>query len=394
VDLGTTTVCWQATDAAGEILAEGSLPNPQSGAGGDVVSRLAVAATDSGRSLLGRLVRDMLAQLLARLRARGGTVTEICLAANTAMTAIFMDAPVDGLLGAPYRRPLAGNVCAHLPGLAPVWLPPQPAPFVGGDLAAGMAWAMYGLQADFPFLFADMGTNGECALAPAPGFAWLTSVPLGPALEGVGLSCGGPAGPGAVTRFSLGPQGLVPTVIGGGAPRHLCGTGAISLLDCLRRLDVLGADGRPGTASLPLAGRLLRSFERRPDGWRLPLPGGLYLSAADVEAVLKVRAAFAVALDSLLRAAAVAPGAIRRVFLAGSMGEHAPVDALARLGFFPRGLRAGVESAGNSALAGAALLLAKPELRPQIRKWSDACRLVDCTCAPDFLERFANAMRL
>jgi uncharacterized 2Fe-2S/4Fe-4S cluster protein (DUF4445 family) len=183
-------------------------------------------------------------------------------------------------------------------------------------------------------------------------------------------------------------------VIGGGAPRHLCGTGVISLLDCLRRLDVLGEDGRPGAAALPLANRLLRSVERRPDGWRLALPGGLYLSAADVEAVLKVRAAFVIALDSLLREAAVDPGALRRVLLAGSLGEHAPLDALERLGFFPRGLHCAVEAVGNSALAGAALLLAKPELRPEIRKWSEACRLVDCTDAPDFLDRFAAAMRL
>ena len=43
----------------------------------------------------------------------------------------------------------------------------------------------------FPLLLADMGTNGEFVLLRAGLPPLLASVPLGPALEGIGLRCGG-----------------------------------------------------------------------------------------------------------------------------------------------------------------------------------------------------------
>ena len=93
-----------------------------------------------------------------------------------------------------------------MPGLPPIYIPPLPAPFVGGDVSAGLAAL---LEADIPrpFVLADLGTNGELALVTEAGDLWLTSVPLGPALEGIGTECGQLGGPGVVTGFMLTPMG-------------------------------------------------------------------------------------------------------------------------------------------------------------------------------------------
>lgn len=400
VDLGTTSIHWQALNATGEVVAGGQALNPQAGAGSDVVSRLAAAADPAVRRRLSEAVRHLLQRLVHELEraprvdgAGSVCVTELCVAANTAMTAIFLDVPVDGLLAAPYRCPVDGDALYALPDLPPVWVPPQPAPFVGGDIAAGMAWALHSGQA-FPFLLADMGTNGECVLALDPHTAYVTSVPLGPAIEGIGLSCGGLAGPGSVTRFALGPTGLTPEVWGGGAPRSLCGAGVLSLLALLRRIGLLTEEGLLAAPQLPLAQRLAATVTRGADGWRIPLPGGLWLSAHDVETVLKVRAAFVVALASLMRAAGCAPADLAGLLLAGGLGEHAPLDALDALGFVPRGLLGRTRAVGNTALAGAGLLLTHPERRAELATWSAACTVVDVTAAPDFMERFTAAMRL
>ncbi|MBR6467148.1 MAG: FeS-binding protein, partial [Desulfovibrio sp.] len=56
VDLGTTTLCWQALAPDGAVAAEGQILNPQGGAGADVMSRLAFAASPVGRRRLSRLV--------------------------------------------------------------------------------------------------------------------------------------------------------------------------------------------------------------------------------------------------------------------------------------------------------------------------------------------------
>ena len=91
--------------------------------------------------------------------------------------------------------------------LPPLYVPPLPAPFVGGDVSAGLA-ALLEADVPRPFVLADLGTNGELALVTETGQLWLTSVPLGPALEGIGPECGQLAGPGVVTGFTLTPLGL------------------------------------------------------------------------------------------------------------------------------------------------------------------------------------------
>ena len=229
VDLGTTSLYWRliavpdvreepAPDDFSLLcrpplpvsgVAEGHDLNPQAGAGADIMSRLAVASAPEGRARLARLVRDHLAALLRQQTASlpGIPVERLVLAANTAMTDIFLDRDISGLCAAPYRRSHAGGCGLTVEGLPPLLIPPLPAPFVGGDISAGLLRLLAdGLPR--PLLLADLGTNGELALVDARGRLWLASVPLGPALEGIGPQCGRMAGPGSITRFEVSPLGL------------------------------------------------------------------------------------------------------------------------------------------------------------------------------------------
>ena len=192
----------------GRAVAEGRTLNPQAGAGADVMSRLAVARVAEGRAVLAGLARRQLLGIMDSLAKSGtGRVTRLCLAANTAMTDIFLDRDVEGLCAAPYRLTHSGDETVALPDFPPLYVPPLPAPFVGGDVSAGLA-ALLEAGVPRPFVLADLGTNGELALVTETGQLWLTSVPLGPALEGIGPECGQLAGPGVVTGFTLTPLGL------------------------------------------------------------------------------------------------------------------------------------------------------------------------------------------
>ena len=273
VDLGTTSIHWRLLDGTGHEAASGQALNPQMGAGSDVVSRLAAARNQEGRERLGHLVLRFLQRVVSDV---GVPVAELCIAGNTAMTSILLNEDVAGLCAAPYRLTEPGDRTAELPGLPPAWIPPQPAPFVGGDISAGMAALLYGESPEFPFLLADMGTNGEFVLALDKERSFIVSVPLGPSLEGIGLRYGGVADTGSVSGFRLGPFGLSPVVIGNTEPKRICGTGYLSLLDALLRTGFLDATGRLASASVsPLAARLLGTVERGAAGWSLPLPGGM-----------------------------------------------------------------------------------------------------------------------
>lgn len=410
VDLGTTSLQWQACavdaegDGPGRVLAGGSLLNPQAGAGADIISRLAYARTPEGLATLGHLARDAVRAIAARLARAGLPPERICVAANTAMTDIFLGRDVAGLCAAPYRRSHAGGFAAELPGLPPVIIPPLPAPFVGGDLSAGLA-ALLEEDMPRPFVLADLGTNGELALLTEDARLILASVPLGPALEGIGPERGSMAAPGVVTEFRLGPRGLLPVLFGedgtGAAPgtdaAGISATGYLSLLALLFRLGVLDADGHfatPGAVALPLARTLAAQVTSGAGGARLPLPLGLWLSAADVELLLKVKAAFAVALAAVCAAAGVPPASLRRLALAGALGEHVRAADLKDLGFAPGIAESKIVAVGNTALAGALLLAARPQKLEALAALCARAEVLELTAAPGFQQDYLAHMRL
>ena len=434
VDLGTTSVYWRAPALGGprngmfgKGAPQGCFLNPQAGAGADVMSRLAVAREPQGRKLLAGLVRERLGRILAALRANGGRVSRICLAANTAMTDIFLDRDVAGLCAAPYRLGHGGHELVHLPELPPVYIPPLPGPFVGGDVSAGLA-ALLARATPRPFVLADLGTNGELALVTEKGELVLASVPLGPALEGIGPECGQLAGPGVITEFSLTSLGLAAHLPGRaehaagaacacpacgataagvthrGSEIHVPGvrgisaTGYLSLLAVLLQLGLLDGSGRfaassPPVPRMPLARKLAEGFARGPSGTRLRLPHGLWLAAGDVEELLKVKAAFALALEKLLAAGNVRPGELAALCLAGALGEHARPQHLEALGFVPAGLGSRIRAVGNAALDGAALLALQPGRADDLAALCNRARLLTLVEDPGFQQEYLRGMR-
>lgn len=401
VDLGTTSLHWRALTPAGALVAEGQEINPQMGAGADVMSRIAYAQQPQGRAQLAKRVVLAVENVLAALPA---TVGEICLAANTAMSCILLQKDCRGLAAAPYSCAYKGDTVEHITPLPPVYIPPLPSAFVGGDISAGIAFVQADKQPRYPYLLADMGTNGEFVLALSPQQAYVTSIPLGPALEGMGLTFGGMAGPGAqgdsICRFSLQPVGLTPHYLRPSAhalapsqPPTICATGYLSLLHNLLRLGILRADGSFCAQPLsPLGARLAQQLFTADGEPRLALnaDGSLYLSGRDVEEILKVKAAFSLALEKLLQSAQLQAADLQHIFLAGALGEHVVLEDLEALGILPQGAGARVCAVGNSALQGAALLLQKPELRAPLAHWSAHCLVLDLTTDPNFT---ANYMR-
>ncbi len=404
VDLGTTSLHWLAASAGGaknspanageeSPSAAGVMINPQMGAGSDVMSRLAYAATSAGAQTLQGLTVNALARICEGL----GPVTELCLAANPAMTAITLGKDTAGLARAPYRLDYAGGRAETLPNLPPLWVPPQISPFIGGDISAGYAALLFDPAQDaprFPFLFADMGTNGECLLALSPEETLAASVPLGPALEGINLTFGTAARFGAVTAYSVTPLGLQPRVLGDTAPGGITAAGYLSLLQALRKSGLLTPEGffAGNAANGRLADRIGTAERKDAGEARLRLPGRMYLAASDVEEILKVKAAFSLAVSRLLAEAGLAPSKLTALYFAGALGTHVPADALEDLGFIPPGFAAKVRAPGNTALAGARLFLDRRQTREQSLAWAETVRTLELANDPAFTAAYAEHM--
>lgn len=474
IDLGTTSLHWEAILPSGETVATASMLNPQMGAGSDIMSRIAYAMTDTGRQTLRRLLIDKLCEIQAELVAQGFHITELCIAGNTAMTAIVADISVQTLAAAPYAVPHAGNDYVDLTPeaaqgssryLPQVWLPPQVAPFIGGDISAGYVALCQDYVPRYPFLLADLGTNGEFVLALSPEKSIVTSVPLGPALEGIGLRHGAVAAPGVITKFSLGPTGLVTTALpnndGSQAKVHnaISGTGYLSLISTLLRAGILDEKGSfvqsasgsgAGVPLSPLAMRMVKTLYRvasqhdlvtqdaqhsgelrlplTPSRPVLPLGRGFSsqqarfhapnmmntpacsidaqrkqqtcqsaelfdLSGSDVEEILKVKAAFSLAVAALLKAAELPANALDRIYIAGALGLHIMPHDLEGLGFLPTGSEKRIIAVGNTSLEGAKAFLLSHDLRAKAQYWALTCTILDLTQDhEDFTQSFLRHM--
>jgi uncharacterized 2Fe-2S/4Fe-4S cluster protein (DUF4445 family) len=415
VDLGTTTLEWRLETPDRSLLCRGGRINPQMGAGSEVISRLAAAASERGRARLQDLVLSALIALVRGAESGGEIrVRALCLAANPAMTALALGRDIGGLARAPYSLPCAGGNWERLPSLPPIWTPPLLSPFVGGDISSGYASLALDPQKagpDWPFLLADLGTNGEFLLALSPAECLVASVALGPALEGIGLSCGTEARPGAVTGFSFSARGLRPVFFQeerASPAAGITGTGYLSLLHVLRRAGALTEDGRFSLARSPILCRGGMGASLSPQGEAMPprglggegpgmptlfLDDGLFLTAGDVEEILKVKAAFSLGLRRLLAETGLGAADLAQIYVAGSLGRFADREAWTSLGFFPPGIQARLTAVGNASLDGAALLLARARAREALLAWAGGVRTLDLASDPVFVREFGAQMR-
>ena len=411
VDLGTTSVHWSAL-GGGSVLFGGQELNPQMGLGSEVMSRLGFAARPGGAEILRQLMLERLRDLVRRAEAggHGHPVERLCVAGNSVMTYLLLGLPVPGLARAPYRLDYAGGDDRSIaPDLPETRIPPLLSPFVGADLSAGLAALAFGPKPpQHPYLLADLGTNGEFVLALSPDEYLLASVPMGPALEGVGLRHGRTAAPGAVRAFALTPAGLKPEHIDRpplpGEDGGITGVGYLSLVAALLRAGVLDESGRFVVPATPLGQRLAKGLshgqpnapgEANAQGEpTLDLGAGLFLPASDVEELVKVKAAFNLALSRLLAEAHLAPAALHSVHLAGAMGEHVNARDLTTLGFLPEVLAGRLVRAGNTSLKGAALLLNSADAWDWVRALPGKCRALDLTSDPGFGSLYVERMVL
>ena len=385
VDLGTTRIKWAVR--TGTVRGrECAVMNPQMAAGSEIMSRLRYAL--SSPVARGHLRQSVLEVLLRIARATGaGTMA---LSANSTMISLLLDVPLEGLAYAPYRLPWAGGQTLALdPALPPAYIPPLLGPFIGADISAGLAW-ITSLEPRYPFVLADLGTNGEFVLALDAGRYLACSVPMGPAIEGVGLCCGAPAGPGVLSRAELGPGGIRWDVQ---SHTGISGTGYVSLLALMRRLGIIGLEGHFQAGTMPLARKVGERVRDHALGRVFALDGEVFLAERDIEEFLKAKAGVSAGLQALLDSAGLAEGDVAAVYLAGALGEHAQADDLVTLGFLPEVWRDRIHVAGNTSLAGTLLALGDEGVRGWLGKLPSRVHVVSLVEGAAFGDAFMRAMR-
>lgn len=383
VDLGTTTVVAQLLDLrTGHVLGVRSALNVQARHGADLMSRVEYALNDAGRAELTRLIRAQIGALLADLLATtppGGPLNDVVLVGNTVMHHLFCGLAVASLAHLPFapvdpglQEFAAADLGWDFARSARVSFLPCLGGFVGSDILAGiLATGLH--RNERPAMLVDLGTNGEIVVGNRQRLL-CASTAAGPAFEGARLTMGMRAATGAISAVCLRDGAWEISVLGGGEPRGVCGSGLVDAVAC----------GLETGRILP-SGRLVGSES-------LPLAGAVVLTQADIRELQLAKAAIATGIHRLLAHLGYRPADLERVWLAGAFGNYISRASARRIGLLSLPV-ALVEPAGNTALRGAKWVLcgaAGPDRSfAELRACLEHVPLKE---DPQFQEAFVDAM--
>ena len=411
-DVGTTTVVGALLDLArGDQLATAVRPNPQIPLGDDVIARIGHAGNDGGLEELRTLVVDCINEMVAEMCRSVGcapeSVYEVTLVGNTTMNHVLLGIDPTPLAQAPYRAVLlegravsAGELGLRIRSNGRAYTLPNIAGYVGGDtvgviLAAGLR------DADGAQLALDIGTNGEIVLGGRDRLV-ACSTAAGPAFEGARIRHGMRAADGAIEKVVIDGDVRL-NVIGGGAPRGLCGTGVIDAVAALLDAGILDASGRmlaPDELPAGVDDALKRRLVEQ-DGQRCfvladadPAAGGepIGLTQRDVREVQLGKGAISAGTRIILREYGVTVEDLRRVLLAGAFGNYVRARSVIRIGLLPDIPVEKVKFIGNAAGTGAKMALSGRTCREQAEELARTTEYIELAGRPDFQTEFAAAM--
>ncbi len=409
IDVGTTTVvCYLLDLAHARQVGVASFANPQRRLGPDVISRIVYAHQSrehliEARDCLVEAVEEALVALCREHRLPLDALSRITVVGNPTMLHLLCAVDPWSLGIVPYQpaftdaaavaagevgfRRLAGAELIPLPGVAG---------HLGADAVAGLlALGLSGRRG--LFLSMDMGTNGELLLV-SDDDAVGASCAAGPAFEGVHISSGMAALPGAVERVDEEDGRLALETIDGAAPCGICGSGLVDVVALLVRRRMLTTGGRlPEPAELPegLPRDLSQRLRADDEGRRFVLyeDGAgptVALTQRDIREVQLAKAPIRVGVEVLLEEIGAGPNQVDAVFVAGAFGSSIRPASLLALGILPTAMTGRIHPVGNLAGMGAKVALASDERLEEARRLARRIRHVELMLREDFHARFAD----
>ncbi len=364
VDIGTTTVVMKWISLInGESLKTVSFRNPQAVYGGDVISRIDYSSSHPhvlNQVLIEQLERNIQENIDFNIK-------RMIVCGNTVMTHLFLDCDISSLGHVPFDIPIPSTVHINssqifktLTKTFDILTFPHIAAFVGGDITSGILALNIDQSIDDKMLV-DLGTNGEIVVGNKEKIL-TTSTAAGPAFEGVGIACGGPSIPGAITEVKINDRHIEYKTIANQTAQSICGSGLISLIAELRRKDIIDDMGR---------------FTSPIDKWNIT--ENIYITRKDIQSFQLAKAAIQAGVTSLLQE----NGEVSEIYISGGFGAHVHIEDLIELKIFPEQYLEKIKNVKNSALSGAYVLLRTQDDK-RLDQIIDKSQNINLASYPDF----------
>lgn len=405
IDIGTTSVAALLVDLSdGAILAKASAGNGQIRYGADVINRIMQQQKDDGvRKLQDAIVDETLRPLVLELchaaKLPRECIYQACIAGNTTMQHLALGIDANGLRTEPYvpaffsLSPLrAQSLGLSLHPAAKLDFAPNIGSYVGGDITAGALVSRI-WDSDEPCLFIDLGTNGELVFGNRD-FLMSCACSAGPAFEGGDISCGMRAIDGAIESCTIDALSKEPaySVIGGGKPVGLCGSGIIDLIASLFRRGIINARGvfLEESARVKIdadgMGRYILCFAENSDTGR-----EIAITSVDIDNFIRAKGAIFSAIQTMLSALDMDTSAISRVLVAGGIGSGINIQNALQIGMLPDIPLEHYAYIGNAALSGAYAALVSQAASGKLKEVAANMTYLELSAVPSYMDAFVAA---
>ena len=407
IDVGTTTiVVYLVNMLDGSIVAATSGHNQQAACGDDVINRIVCAEKD-GVAKLSRMalatINNLISEALAVANADKNQIKNVVISGNTTMTHLLLKIEPKYIRREPYiptvsEFPIlkAGDIGIKANPIAAVFIMPDPASYVGGDIVSGLLFA--GFQRKDPMtLFIDIGTNGEIVLGNQD---WLmtASCSAGPAFEGGGIRWGMRAEEGAIDKISIDPETFEPafSTVGDVVPRGICGSGMIDLISEMMLTGIVGQNGKFKIDSshprMKLDGEDLAYILAFAE--QTPMEEDIVFTEIDIHSLMLSKGAVYAGFMVLLKQAGLDFSMIDQILISGGFGQYLNINKAITIGLLPDIDRNKFKYLGNSSIVGAYMALLSDDYRNEARKISRNMTYIDFSSNHQFMDEFTSALFL
>ena len=401
IDIGTTTVAMELIDLKNaKIISKVADVNSQVKFGFDVMSRIAFTLENKeGLSTLQKSIVDTLNTLINKLldesKIKKEDIAELAVSANTTMCHILLGESVESLGKFPFLPEFteAKRVCAKDIGIdldATLITLPHISGFLGSDIVSGVYASGICDDKDKNILFIDIGTNGEMLLKTDNNLL-ATSCAIGPALEGMNISCGIRAGIGAIDDFHIDEADISYTTIGNTDPIGICGSGVLSMVRELLKSGFINKMGAIDKKCLDSN----HSFIKADDSGKpfIKINDNLYFTAKDIRQVQLAKGAILSGIRALIKKAGIETCDITRVCIAGQFGKYISMDSFFGVGLLPKEFEGKVEYLGNTSLTGAYMALLDKNAIDYMTEISVETEFFELSKLEEYEKIFAKALR-
>jgi len=408
VDIGTTTVVAHLIDLVNKrTVGRQATYNSQIQFGEDIIARIMYGRSQDGLARLTESVVTDINNLIAGLVETTGVslqdITHVLCAGNTTMTHLLLGLDPANIRLEPYvpvaaTPPVvrASEVGIRINPRGLLGCVPSIACYVGGDVVAGVLVSGMA-QSDEPSLFIDVGTNAEIVVGNQD-WTVCCSASAGPTFEGGGISRGMRATRGAIERLNIrkGGQHISYSVVGGGNPIGLCGSGLIdtvaSLLrsGCLERSGLLVRDGKTCRVRDGDDGPefVLVDADQTANG------KDLAITQADIQNFIRSKGAIYHASECLLDSVGLTFADLQNVYISGGFGNYLDIAKSITIGMLPDLPVEMFQFIGNGSVQGAKMMLLSRDAQKAAEIIASRMTYIELSTNPKFMNEYTSALFL